>query len=295
MWPKHVIMVTPQYFDISYAINPHMITQDGQLKSVDKDRAQAQWLQLKNTFETLGLQVSVFEGQQQLPDMVFCANPLFPFTKNNRTHYIASNMHSAFRKEESACFTQWVTHNNREVFRLPETIKFEGMGDALWNYSTQEIYGGHGFRTSPEAYNYIEAITGHPVIKLQLINENFYHLDTALAIIDASTAVVVPEAFSEESLDKLKMKFKTLIFTDHQEAQSYLAANACSVDGKNVLVEKNALQLKKDLQSHGYKTHDICTSEYLKSGGSIFCMKLLTWEPLQQYGDFKTQPGQLLI
>lgn len=282
MWPKHVIMVTPQHFDISYAINPHMMTQDGQLKSVDKTLAQAQWMQLKKTFQNLGLEVSVFDGVPQLPDMVFCANPLFPFTKNNRTHYIASNMHSAFRTKESSHFARWVNQNNREVFHLPETIKFEGMGDALWNYSTQEIYGGHGFRTSPEAYNHIEAITGQSVIKLQLINENFYHLDTALAIIDGSTAVIVPEAFSDESLDKLKMKFKTLIYADPTEAQSYLAANACSVDGKNVIIEKNAVQLKKDLQYYGYKTHDVSTSEYLKSGGSIFCMKLLTWEPLYQ-------------
>jgi len=282
MWPKHVIMVTPEHYDISYAINPHMKTKDGTLNSINKDLAQRQWQQLKNTFENLNMHVSTYEGLPQLPDMVFCANPLFPFWKNNRVHYISSNMHSAFRKPESAALAQWVSLNNCEVFQLPATVTFEGMGDALWNYDTQEIYGGYGFRTNREAYDYIEGITGAPVTRLKLINENFYHLDTALAIIDKTTAIFVPQAFSEESLEKLKMKFPNLIACDPVEAKESLAANACSIDGKNVLVEKNAPLLKRKLQDLGFHTHTMDTSEFLKSGGSIFCMKLLTWEPLNQ-------------
>lgn len=280
MWPKHVMMVSPDFFDITYAINPHMVDKTGRLKRIDKTLATEQWQSLKNTFEKLGVHVSVVDGKTNLPDMVFCANPLFPFLKNGRTQFICSNMYSRFRRAEVDHVAEWVTANNHELYKLPETYRFEGMGDALWNYETGEIYGGYGFRTEKDAYDHVEAITGAPVIRLKLVNESFYHLDTALCIVDKKTAIVVREAFSEESLEKIKMKFLNIIWAPPTEAHHYLAANACSVDGHNILVERNAVHLRAQLQILGYATHTIDTSEFLKAGGSIFCMKLQLWNQL---------------
>lgn len=277
MWPKHVMMISPEFFDIAYAINPHMIDKSGQLKQVDKNRAVRQWNDLKDKFESLGIKVSVLAGQENLPDMVFCANPIFPFLKNNQMQFICSNMHSPFRRAEVEYVASHLSHNNYEVYKLPDAFRFEGMGDAIWNYDTGEIFGGYGFRTEKSAYSHIEDITGASVIRLQLINEDYYHLDTALGILDQSTAVVVPGAFSEESLDTLRAKFKNIIWTTPSEAHDFLAANICSVDGQNVLVEKNAIHLQSELTRLGYTTHAIDTSEYIKSGGSIFCLKLQMW------------------
>lgn len=282
MWPRHVMMVTPKFFDITYAINPHMIDKAGRLKRIDKALASDQWHTLKEKFESLGVVVSVVDGKEHLPDMVFCANPLFPFLKKGRTQFVCSNMSSRYRRTEVDHVADCVTRNNHEVYKLPETFRFEGMGDALWNYDTGEIYGGYGFRTEKEAYDHIEDITGASVVRLKLINESFYHLDTALCIVDKKTAIVVREAFSDESLEKIKMKFLNIIWAPVAEAHNYLAANACSVDGYNVLVEKNAINLRTQLQLLGYRTHTIDTSEFLKAGGSIFCMKLQLWDAIHQ-------------
>jgi N-dimethylarginine dimethylaminohydrolase len=280
MWPKHVVMISPDFFEIAYAINPHMVESSGNLKKINPILAQEQWTALKNKFTELGIEVSVFQGISQLPDMVFCANPLLPFKQNNRMNFIASNMSSNFRRNEVEHLAQWANENNYEVYKLPDSIRFEGMGDAIWNYETEELFGGYGFRTEKQAYNEIEEIIRKPVVRLQLVSETFYHLDTALCIIDKNTAVVVKEAFSDESLDKLRMKFKNIVYAPADEAQKYLAANACSVDGKNILIEKNAIGLQKQLSQLGYITHPIDTSEYIKSGGSIFCMKLQVWDKL---------------
>ncbi|MCB9072746.1 MAG: amidinotransferase [Bdellovibrionaceae bacterium] len=281
MWPKNVLMVNPKYFDVAYAINPHMMDEQGKLKQIDHHLASEQWLAIKNKFSELGVRVCAFDGIENLPDMVFCANPLLPFLKNGRTHFIASNMSSTFRTAEVDHACEWATQNNFEIYKLPQSIRFEGMGDALWNYDTLELFGGYGFRTDKAAYDYVEDIIERPVIRLQLINENFYHLDTALCIVDRNTALVVRSALSEESLDKLHMKFKNLIFVEPSEAKDYLAANAVSVDGRHVLVEKNAVSLQKQLQMCGYTVHPMDTSEFIKSGGSIFCMKLLLWDELR--------------
>lgn len=287
MWPKHVLMVTPEHFEIAYAINPHMVDKGGELKRIDKTLAWKQWNQLKTTFETLGLQVSVFEGQPHLPDMVFCANPIFPFLKNNRTEFVCSNMLSPFRRNEVEYFARHINKNNHELYKLPEKFNFEAMGDALWNYETGEIFGGYGFRTDIHAYEVLEQITGAKVIRLKLINETFYHTDTALCIVDKDTALVVAEAFNEASLETLRLKFKNIIWVPIEEAQNHLAANACSVDGHHVIVEKNAPLVRAQLQKLGYSTHVVDTSEYVKSGGSLFCMKLMMWDKLE---NFETVP-----
>lgn len=278
MWPRHVIMVDPQFFDVKYAINPHMLDSSGQLKIIDKPLALKQWLELKTTFESLGISVSVFKSVENLPDMVFIANPLFPFLKNQKTHFIRSQMLSSFRTLEVDAVAQIIHQNNHELYDLPDKLNFEGMGDAIWNYETQEIYGGYGFRTHKNAYDALEKITGSPIVRLNLINDAFYHLDTALCIVNSNTAIVVRSAFSEESLEKLQMKFINIIWVNEKEAQSFLAANACSVDGQNIIVEKNAVLLSSQLRKQGFTVHPVDTSEFIKSGGSLFCMKLQTWD-----------------
>ncbi len=76
---RKVLMVNPEHFDVVYAINAHMTTADGKLNKVDRQLAQAQWREIKATYEKLGCTVEVLPGLPNLPDMVFCANQSFPF------------------------------------------------------------------------------------------------------------------------------------------------------------------------------------------------------------------------
>jgi N-dimethylarginine dimethylaminohydrolase len=215
------------------------------------------------------------DGVPHLPDMVFAANQSFPFYKNGRLQFALSRMKSSFRQQEVESFKNLYFQNNQETYEIPEGLTFESMGDALWNYETQEIFGGYGFRTDEAVYDWLSVVTDTPVIKLKLINDKFYHMDTALCILNRDCALIVPEAFSAESLDKLKMKFKTLLRVPLVEAENYLAANACSIDGKTVFVEAKAVQTQQLLKDNGFKIVTIETSEYLKSGGSIFCLKMM--------------------
>ena len=275
MWPKNVLMVSPTYFTVEYAINPHMLDPSGHLQTVDQTKAHEQWQSLREAFEAHGLPVRVLEGVAGLPDMVFAANQSFPFYKNGRLQFALSRMKSPFRQQEVLHFKQQYLRDNVETYEAPEGLTFESMGDALWNYETNEIYGGYGFRTDEAIYEWLSEITKTPVIKLKLISEKFYHLDTALTILNRDSALVVTEAFSNESMDKLKMKFKSLLAVPFAEACNFLAANACSLDGQTVFVEAKAFETQKLLKDNGFKIITIDTSEFLKSGGSIFCLKML--------------------
>ena len=113
--------------------------------------------------------------------------------------------------------------------------------------------------------------------KIELINPDYYHLDTCLSIINKSTAMYVKSAFSDSGINKIKSSFSDLIEVDEDEAFSFLACNAHSPDGKNILVEDGAKKLQTTLSSKGFLVHTHDTSEFLKSGGSIFCLKNQGW------------------
>ena len=80
-------------------------------------------------------------------------------------------------------------------------------------------------------------------------------------------------AFSEATIKTLKKSLKKLIKVDEEEALNFLACNCHCPDGKNILVEKNAVITNQLCMDLGLKVFPIDTSEYLKSGGSIFCLK----------------------
>lgn len=264
-YPTSIIMVRPNGFKIAYEINSHMSLSN----PVDEQLAMKQWLKLKETYEGLGLNVIVFEGDAQLPDMVFCANSIFSFPEG----IILSHMHHLQRQEEPKFYIKWLA--NIDQYKVESD--FEGMGDLLWCYQNQTLFGGFGFRTKEQVYDQIEKIVKRPINRLKLINHDFYHLDTCLSIINESTALYVESAFEKDSIETIKNHFKTVVKIDEHEAKQFLACNAHCPDGKNIIIERQAIKTIQKLTSLGLKVHPISTSEFLKSGGSVFCMKHQIW------------------
>src|SRR5689334_8899536 len=67
---RRYLMCPPAYFAVDYQTNPCMAPD----APVDRDRAMAQWTELRGTYRRLGHTVEVIEPQPGLPDMVFAAN-----------------------------------------------------------------------------------------------------------------------------------------------------------------------------------------------------------------------------
>jgi len=273
-WPNSLLMVHPEYFTVEYNINPHMLDANGELNKIDCNLALTQWQDLKQTFESLGLQVQVMPGAKGLPDMVFCANQTFPFYKDGKKHLILSQMHSDKRKPEVKFFKEWADSHGYHTHAL-ENENFEGMGDALWNYESGQIFAGYGFRTSPQAYEQIEKFVEKKIVTFELKDSRFYHLDTCLAILNNNTAAFVREAFTPEGVATLESFFSNLIEVPSHEAHKQLAGNMCCVNGQDVVLQTGATQTVQLLKKHGFRVHEVDTGEFIKSGGSVFCMKQL--------------------
>lgn len=275
--PRKVLLVKPTFFDVEYVINPHM---KGNIGEVDKMAALDEWQHLKNGYDELGLQTHVIGGVRGFPDMVFCANQSLPYiNEEGKKIVLMSVMHSDQRKGEVPHIQKVYEESSYEVHRLDEKISnnFEGMGDAIWHFKKRLIWGGHGFRTSADVYQEISALLEVPVITLELISEKFYHLDTCFCVLNETSALIYPKAFTKEGLELIYALFDTVIEASKYEAEELFACNATSADGKNVFIQQGCTDVNQQLREHNFNVHEFSTGEFIKSGGSVYCMKMMLW------------------
>ena len=272
-WPKNILMVKPNGFRVEYAINPYMLDERGELQKVDTARASAQWEELKAVFERLGQNVEVLEGNPEFPDMVFCANQTLPFTwPDGKPGVALGRMHSTKRRGESAAFLQWAKSKGFSILNIHDH-DFEGAGDGIWNYETGELFAGFGFRSQLAGWDQFEAESGVRAYRLELVNRDYYHLDTCFAVLNARTAAYVPEAFTSDGQVLLRRKFPNLLAIDSGEAKEFFCGNCLSLDGKHVVLQKGPAQFLAQLRAHGFTPVEVDTTEFIKAGGSVFCMK----------------------
>ena len=277
---RNVLMVKPTYFNVDNPINAHMRAADGSLHKIDTSLVQSQWLGVKTAYENLGLKVKVIEGGAGLPDMVFCANQFFPCLSNSGEKLgFLSNMHNDIRHKEVPLVQKALEEEGYKTSPIAERSSaslFEAMGDALWLPGRRFILGGYGFRTTKSIYNKLTEISASPVAVFELKNPRFYHLDTCLSVVNETTAMACREAFTDEGWMLLKGIFNTLIEIPLTEADSpAFAGNAHCPDGKHVILQKGSIVTEAALRKAGLGPVAVDTSEFIKSGGSVFCMKLM--------------------
>jgi N-dimethylarginine dimethylaminohydrolase len=146
----------------------------------------------------------------------------------------------------------------------------EGEGDIV--FAERAILAGYGYRTDPAVAGELEALFGLPVRSLRLVDPRFYHLDTALCVLDADTAAYYPAAFDDAGKAVLASHFAELIEAKDEDAE-VLGLNAIS-DGLRVVLPEQATGLAAQLASRGFEPVGVDLSEFLKSGGGPKCCTL---------------------
>ena len=153
--------------------------------------------------------------------------------------------------------------------------RLEGMGDGLWHLGRRLFWAGCGAALDREAWSAIAERYGLPVILLALPDPDFYHLDTALALLDEDACLWLPAAFDERGRELVRALFPRALEADEEDARARLACNATCPDGRTVLIQRGCDVTRGRLERAGFEVRELETGEYLKSGGSVFCMKLL--------------------
>jgi len=274
MKPKKILMCRPDYFEVNYAGNEFM---KSNLGKTDIEKALSQWSELKNVYEELGFEIELIEPVNGLPDMVFTANQSLPFVNRaGERKVVLSKMKNEQRKNEVKYFKDFFLKKEYQIFELPEHIKhFESMGDAVIDYERNILFGGSGFRTEKSTYDFIRQNSDFEIIELQLINPVLYHLDTCFSVLSKAAAVVARSAFDDESLSLISKIYNKIIFADEEENLKYFVCNCHCPDGKNVIVQRGSQRFSSEIRNAGFNLIEVETGEFMKSGGSVFCMKLM--------------------
>lgn len=259
---RRYLMCRPTHFRVDYAINPWM---DPGVP-VDTDLAVRQWEGLVETYRRLGHRVDLIEPVPGLPDMVFAAN--------SGTVVDGCVLGARFRNPQRAAeadhYRRWFLANGYRDVVMPEQVN-EAEGDFAW--TGRQLLAGTGFRTEPAAHAEAQEVLGVPVVSLRLVDPRYYHLDTALCVLDdsplAPLVAYYPAAFSSGSQRVLRRLFPDAVVADAADA-ACLGLNAVS-DGRNVVLPMEAAGLAARLAERGFTPVFVPIGELRKSGGGPKC------------------------
>jgi N-dimethylarginine dimethylaminohydrolase/methylmalonyl-CoA mutase cobalamin-binding subunit len=263
---RRYLMCQPRHFNVVYSINPWMDPS----QPCDPWLAFLQWQRIHDVFVELGHAVELIPPLPGLPDMVFAANGA---TIVDGRALVARFRYNE-RAAESAAYLDWFAARGIEARQA--TWMNEGEGDFLM--AGGWLLAGTGFRTERSAHAESEEFFGRPVIGLTLVNDNFYHLDTALAVLDERTVMYYPAAFAPDSQEILHALFPDAIIATDEDAMAF-GLNAVS-DGRHVVLPAGATSLTAQLRERGFEPVEVEVSELLRAGGGVKCCTLEVRSPV---------------
>ena len=270
--PSGVLMCPPEHYQVLSVRNPYMA---GNVGAVELTKARRQWDELREAFDAAGCPVSVIDPVPGLEDMVFCANQSLAGTRPDGTKVaLLSAMRHPARRREVESFEAWYKERGYETVRVKsDAHSFEGSGDAVWHPGKRLLWGGHGFRTDPEVFEDVARAFQTPVLLLKLVNERFYHLDTCFCPLTSESVLIYPSAFDASSLELILKMFPIVVTANEQDAVGRMACNASVVAGKTAILQKGATAVANHMHALGLGVCEVDTSEFIKSGGSVYCLK----------------------
>ncbi len=259
-------MCPPQFYDVRYVINPWMA---GNLHRPSRDHAFMQW---RTLYEHLHAHadIRILAAHPECPDMTFVAHAAVV------QHGVAalSSFAHAERRAEKAHLERWLADAGFLLWDTPRETPFEGEGDAVFNETGQLLWMAQGPRTCAQSQAHVASAWHVPVHALQLIDPRFYHLDTCFAPLSDGYLLWFPEAFDEDSIDRIERIYpadRRLAVTETEATQ--FACNVVNV-GDVILMPEVASDLPRRLAERGFTVEQICLSEFLQGGGAAKSLTL---------------------
>lgn len=269
--PQKILMVAPDYFGVSYTINPWM---EGQIGHVNQSVAHGQWNALRDKLQR-HVELVFAMPQIGLPDYVFTANAAL--VMGNKA--IISRFHNKERQGEEPHYRDWFIKNGFTLLDWPSHIAFEGAGDALFDRGQNILWVGYGFRSDESVAIELERILGVATKRLRLVDPRFYHLDTCLCPLEGGYVMYYPAAFDAASQDVIAATVpeeKRIVVGD-KDAFGF-ACNAVDVN-RHVILNVASPELQDKLRKAGFTPVVTMLTEFLKAGGAAKCLTLKLVEP----------------
>ena len=281
---KTVLMSGADFMTNESPINPYM----HQGEPFNRQEAMREHSAIQKALEDAGIKVTKVDPPSDCQDGIFTAN--WALMRGNKA--LMSHLPNA-RQAEEAYARQILEDLGKEIYVLPDDVRFSGQGDAL--PCGDYVFAGTGYRTDPAAHTAISEILGYKVIPLQTIpardangtpvinqasgwpDSDFYDIDLAIAILRWPTleqkglVAWCPEAFEPACQATMRsLDFVDLIEVPLQEAVGVSACNLVS-SGYHVVMNAGAPVLQAAIENAGLTVTTLSNTELAKNGGSVRC------------------------
>ncbi|MBI1999028.1 MAG: hypothetical protein HYS74_00020 [Parcubacteria group bacterium] len=294
--PSAVLMCAPDHF----AVFPPFSTvwereaweRAGRQDPIDYERARHQWNGFRLTLMRLGVRSAVLHGKQtpRSPDQTFVRDSGIVCG----SRFIPARFKYERRRGEICDAVSFFLDRGLSVLPIPaldgdlNPVYFEG-GDARWGNAA--LFLGYGMRSNKKGVERVAAavrqggFTGD-ILLLELVAEEFYHLDTCLVAI-GDTVLYYPPALTSESADELRRHCRArnnaAVAVDDEDALRFFC---CSVPvlrscSWSLIVPQEvasqplcAPQLKRFLERRGITLVGVLLDEFKKSGAGADCLIL---------------------
>jgi N-dimethylarginine dimethylaminohydrolase len=270
-----LLMCRPEHFAVSYAINPWMDPTSWARDNRAHAAAAREWTDLHRTLAECGADIDLVPSVTGLPDLVFTANAAVVL---DRQVLLARFRHPERRREEvhfEAAFRSLQARGVVDsVCKLPDHVVLEGAGDCVWDETRKLFWMGHGPRSDAAARHTVAETFGQDVIALELADERFYHMDTALSALPRGEVMYLPDAFTKAGRATIRARVAPeQRIAIGSEDGCRLAANAVCL-GNAVVMSGCSERLRAELAERGYQVVTTPLPSFLRSGGSAFCLTL---------------------
>ena len=261
-----VLMCPPDFFGVSYVINPWMEDQQGH---TDATRAKRQWNALHDRIARTA-EVSLITPHAGLPDLVFTANA--GLALDGRV--LLSRFRCPQRRGEEVWWRAWFEKAGLDVIEPPENLCFEGAGDALFDQARNLVWLGHGFRSDEAMAPIITKVFGRETVALRLTDPRFYHLDTCFCPLPRGDLLYDPAAFDAPSRAAIERRVapEQRIAVDEADASKF-CCNAVALDGSLLLNDASPALCEK-LRAKNLEPILLPLTEFIKAGGAAKCLTL---------------------
>ncbi len=227
------LMCRPQYYAVSYSINPWMDPQGWAAEGSDLgEAAHREWAALHAALLDKGATIECVDPRPDLPDLVFTANAAIVLDGKA----LLSRFRHLERKPEEPVFadafqTLRAQADLDSVEALPGDMIQEGAGDCIWDPYRGQFWMGHGTRSDHAAAEVVADYFGVECVGLELADPSFYHLDTAFCALPTGDVIYYPQAFTAVALGAIEERVEPTqrIALDRAEAAQF-SANAVSFD-----------------------------------------------------------------
>jgi len=269
------LMCRPEHFAVSYTINPWMNPKRWARDAGAHAAAEREWTALHRKLVELGAAVELVPPAPGLPDLVFTANAAVVL---DRQALLARFRHPQRQREEAhfeAAFRALQARGRIDAVRkLPDGLVLEGAGDSVWDEGRNLFWMGYGPRSDAAAAHAVADMFGREVVALELADERFYHMDTALAPLPGGEVMYLPSAFTAAGNAAIRERVAPHARIEIAiEDGRRLAANAVGL-GETLIMSGCGRRLRAELNERGYDVVTTPLPSFLRSGGSAFCLTL---------------------